>query len=69
MVFSPTMVSNKKRNLCSTAIAEPVPVDFIDTNQRFTSYAKGNPAILRTTMVPLQIVTHHRRARPEKALK
>jgi hypothetical protein len=69
MVFSPTMVSNKKRNLCSTAIAEAVPVNFIDANQSFTSYAKGNATISRTTVVPLQIVTHHRRARAEKALK
>jgi hypothetical protein len=69
MVFSPTIVSNKKRNLCSTAIAEPVPVDFMDGNQRFTSYAKGNATILRTIVVPLQIVTHHRRAGFEKALK
>jgi hypothetical protein len=59
MVFSPTIVSNKKRNLCSTAIAEPVPVDFIDGNQSLASYAKGNATILRTTVVPSQIVTHH----------
>jgi hypothetical protein len=69
MVFSPTIVSNKKRNLCSTAIAEPVPVNFIDVNQSSTSHAKGNARISRTTVVPLQIVTHHRRASAEKALK
>jgi hypothetical protein len=46
-----------------------VPVDFIDTNQSVMSHAKGNAAILRTTVVPLHIVTHHRRAGTKKALK
>jgi hypothetical protein len=44
-------------------------VDFIDGNQRFTSYAKGNATILRTIVVPSHIVTHHWWAGFEKALK